>query len=221
MPPHQFPDTPSLYPILDLDYCSEKNIDPDILVSFWSDFREYIPFIQIRAKSHNVKNFTLWYRELHEKNPEFPLILNDHWEVAIKESAFGFHIGKEDFQFLPEEERDIIRSSSQFKGTSSHSLEDLKNLESLVWNYSGIGPIFSTSTKVSENKILGPEFLLQAKETTTIPLVPIGGITAENIQEIFHSGNFLVGSIGTFTDKKEFLKIISILQGIKNPDQKP
>ncbi|MCE9501220.1 MAG: thiamine phosphate synthase, partial [Leptospira sp.] len=149
----EYPGSPSLYPILDLDFCNKNGILPDSLIKIWSQETLTVPFIQVRAKSLNVKDFTAFYRQLKEQNPGARLIVNDHWEVAIKENAFGFHVGKEDFQFLPDEERKIIGSSPLFKGTSSHNLEDIKNLDSEIWNYSGIGPIFQTSTKVTKNKI--------------------------------------------------------------------
>jgi len=207
-----FPKPFGLYPILDLDHCKMKSIHPKSLIELWNSYPDYIPFFQFRAKSIPEKEYSEIYFSLMKLSVKLKIIVNDFWKFAIRENAFGFHLGKEDFETLSESEKELVKSSTLVKGTSSHSLTDLQNLTRINWDYSGIGPIFPTNTKSSEHPVLGVDFLKQARKFTEISLAPIGGISEINIESIFQSGNFFPASISAYSDEKRFRKCIAIFE---------
>lgn len=156
-----------------------------------------------------LPEYQLFYQDLLKENPGLQIIVNDYWEFAWEVSAFGIHLGKEDFLNLDKGDVEKFSKIPCIKGTSSHSLDDLKSLDLELWDYSGFGPIFPTQTKVSEYKTLGIEVLKQATQISQIKLVPIGGITMEHFPEILVSENVLPASISAFSEKENFKKIIS------------
>ncbi|MBE7411855.1 MAG: thiamine phosphate synthase [Leptospiraceae bacterium] len=201
-----------LYPILDLDYCTLNSIEPENLIELWESKSEYIPFFQLRGKSFSEKEYSDKYFYFLKKIKNLPIIINDFWKFAIREKAYGLHLGKEDFETLTRTEKEELFSSNIIKGTSSHSVSDLENLSPQDWDYSGIGPIFPTNTKRSDYPVLGAEFLNSAKLHSKIALAPIGGISENNLESVFFSGNFFPASISAFAKEKRFEKCISIIK---------
>jgi thiamine-phosphate diphosphorylase len=54
--------------------------------------------------------------------------------------------------------------------------------------YIGFGPVFGTASKVSAWTPRGVEMLAEAVRRSTVPVVAIGGITAENIAAVRATG---------------------------------
>lgn len=191
-----------LYPILDMDYCESKQIDPEKLIKIWEEFPFIIDCFQIRAKNSSVENVKKTWEYLRTKT-NLRIIVNDHWKLAIEVGADGFHLGKEDYALLTESEKDQIRESSLWKGTSSHSISDLLSLEA-HWDYTGFGPIFPTTSKQTQNLPLGKSTLEEAIRISKIPLVPIGGIDMENFLSIALPKVTKPAGISLFAQEKDF-----------------
>ena len=54
-------------------------------------------------------------------------------------------------------------------------------------SYIAVGPMFKTATKPQDD-IPGPEFFTRARESTSLPLVPIGGIDEGNADRVLAAG---------------------------------
>lgn len=205
-----------LYPILDLDFCNSKNISLSELIGVWNQFPDCISFFQLRAKSLSESDYKNLYLELKKEFPNSKIIINDFWEVALEVAPFGLHIGKEDYENLSKLEKQKLKAGNDLlKGTSSHSLLDLLNLDLDFWDYTGFGPIFSTTTKKSNNQTLGVETLKKAIQQTKIPLVPIGGIDTQNFSSLYGFGKITPASISMMADEKSLVKIVDFIR--KNP----
>ncbi len=191
-----------LYPILDIDYCKSKQIDPERLLKVWEEFPSIVDCFQIRAKNYSEKEVEKTWEDLRVKS-NLKIIINDHWKLSIRVGADGFHLGKEDYASLTESEKNQIRESTLWKGTSSHSIADLLSLES-HWDYTGFGPIFTTNTKQTENIPLGKSILEKAIRITKVPLVPIGGIDIENFLSIAIPKLTKPAGISLFAQEKDF-----------------
>lgn len=200
-----------IYPILDIDFCRRNQIQPEDLIELWLSFPALISFFQLRYKSGVDVEYALIYERLAKAFPEIKIIINDRWKLALKYDSYGLHLGKEDFLALNDSDKEKIQSAHFIKGTSSHSLEDLKSLEPGFWDYSGYGPIFPTSTKETENEILGIEGLKKALDVTDLPLVPIGGISVENLESICNLAPFRFASISMAAFKENLVRASSIL----------
>ncbi len=195
-----------LYPILDLEYCETFGIDIYHLLRTWESFPGSISFFQLRAKSIDDHGYKIIYHSLKNYST-LKIIINDRWKIALSEKSFGIHLGKEDYEILDGESKSQLKDYPNIKGTSSHSLEDVLNLESF-WNYTGIGPIFPTSSKETSYEPLGIQKLIEISQKTSIPLVAIGGIAMENISEILKIKNVIPASISLFSKSGSFSQIV-------------
>jgi thiamine-phosphate pyrophosphorylase len=197
-----------LYPILDYDFCNLHQIPIDSLPLTWELYSKTVPFFQLRAKSLRTSEYLELYKSIR-KITKLPIIINDHLEIALQEKAFGIHIGKEDYSLLAQDMKRKLKATDFLKGTSSHSVKDLEELESF-WDYTGIGPIFPTNSKISPYPALGMEIIFTLAKDFKIPLVPIGGLTSSHIKELRDLPNVIPASISLFSDPAIFSKIVSI-----------
>jgi thiamine-phosphate pyrophosphorylase len=199
---------PGLYPILDYDYCLIQKIDLFRLPEVWEKYPSQVKFFQFRGKTLSDEDYEKIYLELNKKFYNLPIIINDKWEIALKNKAFGIHLGKEDWENLNITNKLKIQSSNLLKGTSSHSISDILNLHKDVWDYTGLGPVYSSTTKITERKSLGLEVVLKARLIINLPIVLIGGINEKNWNEIKQAGEFWLASISAFSDENIFKKLV-------------
>ena len=83
-------------------------------------------------------------------------------------------------------EKDLCRCFSSL-GTSVHSIEQLREAESLGVTYVTAGHIFATDCK-KDLSPRGLRFLSDICENTDLPVYAIGGITPENLPEVLLCG---------------------------------
>lgn len=110
-------------------------------------------------------------------------ILHTHTKVARKLAYNAIHLPMPILRTLSKEERDAF----QILGASCHSLEEAVEAENLGCTYITAGHIYETDCKKGLPG-RGIEFLKKICETVSIPVYAIGGIGAENIQEIKNAG---------------------------------
>jgi len=122
-------------------------------------------------------------------------IVNDRADVARLAGAGGVHVGQED---LPVDDARAIcnESISQraavaeefWVGVSTHTLDQVRAAAATSADYIAIGPVFATTTKQHHEAIVGTDFICQARQLTTKPLVAIGGITVATAAAVFRAG---------------------------------
>ncbi len=111
-------------------------------------------------------------------------LINDRMDVALAVGADGVHLGQDDLplstarQLLP---NGII-------GISVSNVAQAEPAVSGGADYLGIGPIYSTRSKVDAAAPLGPEAVTEIRNRTALPLVAIGGITVENAPAVRDAG---------------------------------
>jgi thiamine-phosphate pyrophosphorylase len=114
------------------------------------------------------------------------IIINDRVDLAMALDADGVHLGQED---MPPQAARRILGSGAIIGFSTHNLEQARFAAQLPVDYVAIGPIFATSTKKSSNRPVGLQELEGVRQAVgSIPLVAIGGITAENMALVLKAG---------------------------------
>jgi thiamine-phosphate pyrophosphorylase len=112
------------------------------------------------------------------------LIVNDHPDIALAADAAGVHLGQDD---LPVKEARKIMGKRKIIGASTHTVEQARNAAHDGADYIGFGPVFRTTTKDAGGP-KGIEMLREVKRQVRIPVVAIGGITAENIGPVLETG---------------------------------
>jgi len=110
-------------------------------------------------------------------------VLNDRADYAhLLKSAL--HVGQDDLP--PASARRII--SDEVMGFSTHNRHQLLRAAEEPVEYLSIGPIFSTTSKVNPDPVVGVDGLKALQSLTDKPLVAIGGITLMNTREVFAAG---------------------------------
>ena len=109
-----------------------------------------------------------------------PLLINDDVMLARKIGAEGVHVGQSDMAAA--EARSILGPNAII-GVTARTVEQAQAAEKAGADYLGSGAVFGTSTK-KDAKPLDPAYFQQICESVSIPVVAIGGITANNIRQL-------------------------------------
>ena len=131
------------------------------------------------------------------QSASIPLIINDNVELAAMIGADGVHLGREDASLAAARKR---LGANAIIGMSCYdSLEQALDAAAAGANYVAFGRFFPSATKPGAPRA-HLETLRIARGKLTIPLVAIGGITADNAQPLLEAGADLLAVIeGVFS----------------------
>lgn len=113
-----------------------------------------------------------------------PLIINDRLDIAMAVGAAGVHLGQDD---LPCAAARRILGEDYIIGVSAHNPEEAAEALQSGADYLGCGAVFGTATKADVKK-LGTEGLTAICREKGLPVVGIGGVTADNYREVRVAG---------------------------------
>lgn len=113
------------------------------------------------------------------------VIVNDRAEVALAAGADGVHLGQSD---MPLEQARALLGPQAIVGLSLEHPEQLQGPDAQAADYLAVSPLFDTPTKTDTAPAWGLAGLRQARAATRAPLVAIGGISADNLAEVWATG---------------------------------
>ena len=122
-----------------------------------------------------------------------PLVVNDRADVALFADAAGVHVGHEDLPIALA--RDLLGPGRTIGG-SAYDANEAGACHREGADYVGIGPVFVTTSKPDAGPVLGLAGLTHAVRAVNLPLIAIGGITAENLAEVLATGVHGVAVLG-------------------------
>ena len=114
-----------------------------------------------------------------------PLIVNDRADIAFAAGAAGVHVGQSD---LPAEAARRLLGPDAIVGLSLDRPEDLAQADPGVVDYVAHGPVFATATKGDSGPAVGAEGIALVRARTGLPLVAIGGLSADNLGAAVRAG---------------------------------
>ncbi|MBY7700035.1 thiamine phosphate synthase [Vibrio harveyi] len=146
-----------------------------------------VTMVQVREKHGDVRAFIERAQAVKDilKDTDVPLIVNDRVDVALAVDADGVHLGQSDMPAIIA--RELI-GPNKILGLSIENEEQLAEADSLPIDYIGLSAIFATPTKTNTKKHWGIDGLKMALETTSLPIVAIGGINESNIPQLSATG---------------------------------
>jgi thiamine-phosphate pyrophosphorylase len=112
-------------------------------------------------------------------------MVNDRPDVALLSGADGVHVGQED---LDVEQARSVAGPGKWVGISTHNFAQFRDAAATSADYVAVGPIFSTSTKVNPDPVVGTEFIRQVRRLTDKAIVAIGGITLDRATGVIEAG---------------------------------
>lgn len=145
-----------------------------------------VTLVQYRAKtasSAEMYNEALQLKALCDSF-NVPLIINDRLDIAMAVGAAGVHLGQDD---LPCAAARKLLGEDYIIGVSAHNPAEAKAALQSGADYLGCGAVFGTATKADVKK-LGTDGLAAICKAKGLPVVGIGGVTADNYREVRAAG---------------------------------
>lgn len=142
--------------------------------------------VQLREKNASDEEI-LREAEILKKlceNYHVPLIINDRPDLALKIGASGVHVGLSDMGI--QKARELL-GPDFIIGGSAHNVEEALEAEKAGANYIGCGAVFGSTTKTNVTQ-LPIETLKAICQSVDIPVVAIGGVTADNLHLLAGTG---------------------------------
>lgn len=114
------------------------------------------------------------------------LVVNDHWQLALEEGCDFVHLGQGDLEGA---DLAALRRAGVRLGVSTHDHAELERALALTPDYVALGPVYPTLLKVMPWAPQGLARLSEWKRRIgVLPLVAIGGLTAERLAGVFAAG---------------------------------
>ncbi|MDR0270244.1 thiamine phosphate synthase [Paenibacillus sp.] len=128
-----------------------------------------------------------------------PLIINDDIDLALTVDAEGVHIGQEDEPAWQVRER----IGDKILGLSVHTPKEAEASASWQVDYLGVGPVYPTCSKEDAKEPRGPAMLRDIRVVNALPMVGIGGITAERTADVIWAGADGIAVISAITGAED------------------
>ena len=148
--------------------------------------RSGVTIVQLREKNLTTNQYYQLAKQVKEITDAYqvPLIIDDRLDVCLAVDAAGLHIGDDE---LPVSVARQVLGPEKILGVTAKTVKRALEAEEGGADYLGTGAIFPTTTK--EN---APITLISTLKTicqrVAIPVVAIGGLTLENINQLAATG---------------------------------
>jgi thiamine-phosphate diphosphorylase len=143
-------------------------------------------FLQLRVKALPPNEFFDLARRARTETRSHgcKLIINDRVDIALACDADGVHLGQEDLPLAVG--RKLI--GNRIIGISTHDLDQAREAARNGADYIGFGPMFGTSTKDTGYTARGVDMLREIRAGVNLPIVAIGGINEQNVEQVWRAG---------------------------------
>jgi len=111
-------------------------------------------------------------------------IMNDRVDLALAVDADGVHLGQQDVPIALARQ---LLGPQRLIGRSTTNPDEMQRAISEGADYIGVGPVYETPTKAGKSAA-GTEYVEYAAQNSPIPWFAIGGIDANNLNEVLSAG---------------------------------
>ena len=148
--------------------------------------RSGVTIIQLREKNLTTNQYYQLAKQVKEITDAYqvPLIIDDRLDVCLAVDAAGLHIGDDE---LPVSVARKVLGPEKILGVTAKTVKRALEAETSGADYLGTGAIFPTMTKENAPITL-ISTLKTICQTVAIPVVAIGGLTSENIDQLIGTG---------------------------------
>ncbi|HEY3064695.1 MAG TPA: thiamine phosphate synthase [Methylomirabilota bacterium] len=172
-----------------------------------------LPAVQLREKDLAAADLAALARRLRALAPDALLIVNDRVDVALAVGADGV---QRTSVSLPVEDIRAIAGSRLLIGASVHSLADAVEAEASGADWVVFGPVYDTASKRGYGPPQGLGALEHVAAAVRIPVIAIGGITPERVEDVCAAGatgvaviSAILGAAAPADATKRFLEALA------------
>ena len=160
--------------------------------------RSGVTIIQLREKNLTTNQYYQLAKQVKEITDAYqvPLIIDDRLDVCLAVDAAGLHIGDDE---LPVSVARQVLGPDKILGVTAKTVKRALEAEEGGADYLGTGAIFPTTTKENAPITL-ISTLKTICQTVSIPVVAIGGLTSENIDQLAATGIAGVAGVAVVRD---------------------
>jgi thiamine-phosphate pyrophosphorylase len=137
------------------------------------------------------------------KESKVKFIVNDDPAIAKEVGADGVHLGQEDLEVWDLEKTRALLGPDRIIGVSTHSPEQFKKANAEDIDYIAFGPIFPTKTK---DYFIGTGDVEDVLRRAEVPVVFIGGINLNNIDELLRRGARNIAMIRAISEQDDIAR---------------
>lgn len=145
---------------------------------------------------------------------EFHLFVNDRTELALL-APCHLHLAENS---IPTPAARSLLPASRLIARSTHSLEGALAAEREGADFITFGPVYDTPTKRAFGPPLGLAALREICHSVTIPVLALGGVTLEQIEECRQAGAWGVAMIGAIWDAADRLEALARARALSGDD---
>jgi thiamine-phosphate pyrophosphorylase len=176
------------YAVLDPARCRDR----PLAVLAAATARGGATLVQLRDKRSSTRAAVAAARDVRGALEPFgvPLLVNDRVDVALAAGAAGVHLGQDDM--APEDARRLLGEAA-IVGATVHHAHEADRIDLAIVDYAGIGPVFTTASKESEDPPIGPRGLARLiarlhGRRPGFPCCGIAGVTHANAAQVIAAG---------------------------------
>ena len=171
-----------LYAVTDRHWLGEKSLYQGVEESLQGG----ATFIQLREKQLDRPAFLQEAKEIKTLCRRYgvPFVIDDDVDLALEVDADGVHVGQSDMEAGNVREK---LGPDKIVGVSARTVEQALLAQQRGADYLGVGAVFPTGSK-DDAKLLDHQVLRDICDAVSIPVIAIGGITQENVQELAGTG---------------------------------
>ncbi|WP_198598154.1 thiamine phosphate synthase [Blastococcus atacamensis] len=123
-------------------------------------------------------------------------LVNDRVDVALAVGAHGTHLGATD---LPVAAVRRVAGPDHLIGGTARDPDTARRLVTEGADYLGVGPAWPTTTKTGLPDALGPAGIAAVAAAVDVPVIAIGGVTADRVAALLAAGAAGVAVVGAVT----------------------
>ncbi|WP_081070835.1 thiamine phosphate synthase [Burkholderia territorii] len=139
------------------------------------------------------------------------VFINDHWQIAMEEGAYGVHLGQEDLETA---DLAAIARAGLRLGLSSHGYYEMLRALHERPSYLALGPVYATATKAVAAPPQGLARIARYARFVgaRAPLVAIGGVGLDALPDVLATGVGSVAVVSAITGADDYRAAIVALQ---------
>jgi thiamine-phosphate pyrophosphorylase len=143
--------------------------------------------IQLRDKSLSCRELAVVGREIAgiTRKAGAVFLVNDRVDVAVACGADGVHLGQDDMRVSTARQ---LGPPGFIIGVSVGTVKEAVAAEREGADYVALSPVFSTASKENAGPGYGLDRLREIRRAVSLPIVAIGGINLQNVQDVIAAG---------------------------------